>query len=629
MPPDPDLLGFQILVDAFHQQNHDADQIVVRERLEQDDVVETVEEFGIEGALDFRLHLILHLRRLPFQLGRLEAQMTALLEEAGTQVRGHDDDRVLEIDLVAEPVSQLAVFKHLQQNVEDIRVRLLDFVEQDDGVRVPLHTFGELTAFLIPDIAGRRTDQLGDRMLLHELRHVEPDQALFAAKQETRQRAGDFGLADARRPEEQERTSRTARGLQAGTGSPDGTCQGGNRLFLADDPPMQFVFNAQKFGDLFFFDRGHRDAGPAGDHIFDVLFGHDSGGGIVQIVLLAKLALVFALLAFFVGVEPRLLELVIRDGVLHPVNDELDPLLDIGQIGGKSRLPQFDAGTRFVDQIDRLIRQETVRNIAVRGEHGRFDGIVRVADGMEFLVAIFDAVHDLHGIGFVRRRHFDGLEAAFERAVFFDRFAELGRRCRADALDFTPGKSGFQNIRGVERTLRRTGAHQRVQLIDEDDRVLVFHQLFHDGLQAFLELAAILRAGHDERQIQSQNALVREERGHVPVGNALRQPFHDRGLPHARLTDQNRIVLGAAAENLHHPLQLMIPSDQRIERVVHRRLRQIARELRQQRAFLRAVGGHLFRLRTLQFFPNGGQTQSALMQDFRGKALLFAKQAQQ
>ena len=58
----------------------------------------------------------------------------ALLEVTRTEVRRHDDDRVLEVDRVAEAIGQLAVFKHLQQDVVDIRVRLLDFIEQDDRV---------------------------------------------------------------------------------------------------------------------------------------------------------------------------------------------------------------------------------------------------------------------------------------------------------------------------------------------------------------------------------------------------------------------------------------------------------------------------------------------------------------
>ena len=78
-----------------------------------------------------------------------------LAQEPGADVRRHDDDRVLEVDRVAETIGQMTVFKHLQQDVVDIRMRLLDFVQQDDRIRVALHAFRELSAFLVSDITRR------------------------------------------------------------------------------------------------------------------------------------------------------------------------------------------------------------------------------------------------------------------------------------------------------------------------------------------------------------------------------------------------------------------------------------------------------------------------------------------
>src|SRR3712207_8626371 len=46
-------------------------------------------------------------------------------------VRGHDHDRVAEVDLAALGVRQLPVLQDLEQDVEDVRVCLLDLVEQD------------------------------------------------------------------------------------------------------------------------------------------------------------------------------------------------------------------------------------------------------------------------------------------------------------------------------------------------------------------------------------------------------------------------------------------------------------------------------------------------------------------
>ena len=193
------------------------------------------------------------------------------------------------------------------------------------------------------------------------------------------------------------------------------------------------------------------------------------------------------------------------------------------------------------------------------------DRFVGVADRVELLVAVLDAEQDLDRVRFVRRRNLHGLEAAFERAVLLDRLAIFARRGCADALDLAARERRLQDVGGVERTFGRARAHQRVQLVDEDDGVLVLHQLLHDGLQALFELAAILGAGDDQRKIQRQNALVGQERRHVAVGDALRQAFDDGGLADARLADQHRIVLGAAAENLDHALQFVVAPDQRIE----------------------------------------------------------------
>jgi hypothetical protein len=80
----------------------------------------------------------------------------------------------------------------------------LDFVEQDHAVRFAPHGFGQVTAFLVTDVAGWRADQAGDRVFLHELAHVDADQVVLAVEQEIGQRLAQLGLADAGGAEEQE-----------------------------------------------------------------------------------------------------------------------------------------------------------------------------------------------------------------------------------------------------------------------------------------------------------------------------------------------------------------------------------------------------------------------------------------
>ena len=81
-------------------------------------------------------------------------------------------------------------------------------------------------------------------------------------------------------------------------------------------------------------------------------------------ILVAQGAQVFALFALLIGVEARLLELVVRDGVFHAVHDELDALLHLGQLFGQRGLAQLDARAGLVDQVDGLVGQEAVRDVA-------------------------------------------------------------------------------------------------------------------------------------------------------------------------------------------------------------------------------------------------------------------------
>ena len=92
----------------------------------------------------------------------------------------------------------------MQQHIENIRMRLFDFVEQDHAVRFAAHRFRQIAAFIVADVAGRRTDQARDRMLLHEFRHVDTNQVLFRIKHEFGKRLAEFSLADAGRAEKHE-----------------------------------------------------------------------------------------------------------------------------------------------------------------------------------------------------------------------------------------------------------------------------------------------------------------------------------------------------------------------------------------------------------------------------------------
>ena len=305
------------------------------------------------------------------------------------------------------------------------------------------------------------------------------------------------------------------------------------------------------------------------------------------------------------------------------------PPLNVRHLRRQRGLAQFHASAGFVEKIDGLVRQEAIRNIAIRKIHGRFDRFVGVIHHVEFLVPRLHALQNPDGFALAGRADLHGLEAAFERTVLFDRFAVFRGRRRADALDLTARKRRLQDVCGIERTFGRTCADERVQFVDEHDGVRIVDQFFHDRLQPLFKLAAILRSGNDQRKIQNQNALVRQEGRNFAVDDALRKSFDNGGLSDAGIADQNRIVLGPAAEDLNDAIDFRIAADQRIENAVHRGLRQIARELAEQRRFFRLDQRLAVDNRSSQFLADRVQTQSALVQDFRSNALLFAQNSQQ
>ena len=168
-----------------------------------------------------------------------------------------------------------------------------------------------------------------------------------------------------------------------------------------------------------------------------------------------------------------------------------------------------------------------------------------------------------------------------------------------------------------------------MQFINEDDGILRLHQFLHDGLQPLFKLPTIFRSRHDQREIQSQNALVSEERRYFAVSNALRQSFYNRGLSYTGLANEYRVVFRAPAENLNHAIHFAIAADQRIQLRLLRSLRQVARKLRQKRRLTLPLRLRLVLRRPRQLFAHGRKSQPALVQDLRRKAFFFAQQPQQ
>ena len=167
-----------------------------------------------------------------------------------------------------------------------------------------------------------------------------------------------------------------------------------------------------------------------------------------------------------------------------------------------------DARRRLVDQVDRLVGQLPVADVAVRQRRGRDDRGIRDLDFVVHLVALLQAAQD-------RDRVLDGrlvdehlLEAPLERGVLLDVLAVLVERRRADAMQLAARERGLQHVAGVHRAFGLAGADHRVQLVDEqDDLAFLLREIVQHGFQPLLELAAELRARDQRAHVERQHAL--------------------------------------------------------------------------------------------------------------------------
>jgi hypothetical protein len=183
-------VGEQVL-HVLKPQADDVRELGFAERAEEHDVVDAIEELGAEVLFedvgDF------FARELPavFVFERFAR------EQVRAEVRGHDEDGVLEVDGAAFGVGEAAIVENLQEDIKDVGVCFFDLVEEHDSVGAAANGLGELAAFVEADVAGGRADEACYGVLLHVLGHIDTDHGLFVVEEELGEGAGGLGLADA------------------------------------------------------------------------------------------------------------------------------------------------------------------------------------------------------------------------------------------------------------------------------------------------------------------------------------------------------------------------------------------------------------------------------------------------
>ena len=74
-------------------------------------------------------------------------------------------------------------------------MRLLDFVEQNNGIRTAAHRFGKLSSLFVSNIAWGGAHETADCVALLIFAHVDADHGVLVVEQELGKGLRQFGLA--------------------------------------------------------------------------------------------------------------------------------------------------------------------------------------------------------------------------------------------------------------------------------------------------------------------------------------------------------------------------------------------------------------------------------------------------
>jgi len=238
-----------------------------------------------------------------------------------------------------------------------------------------------------------------------------------------------------------------------------------------------------------------------------------------------------------------------------------------------------DTRSRLVDQIDRLIRQLAITDVAMRKRCRSDNCRIRNFNAVVNLIAFLEATQNRYRVFDSRLFNEHLLEAAFQSGVFLKVLAVLVQRRRAHAVKFATRESWLKHIAGIHRPFGFTGTHHRVQFVDEqDDLAFLFREIVEHTFEALFELTAELGASDQGAHVERENTFATQPFWNFIVNDALGETFENSRLTHTGFADEHGIVLGAPLQDLDRTANFVVATDNRIKLALLRTLGQVNRE---------------------------------------------------
>ena len=170
-----------------------------------------------------------------------------------------------------------------------------------------------------------------------------------------------------------------------------------------------------------------------------------------------------------------------------------------------------ESGRGLVHEVDRLVGQESVADVAVGQAHGAHERGIRDPYAVVHLVALLEPAQDGQGLVHAGFADENRLEPPLQSRVLLDMQPVFVERRRAHHAKLAPSQGGLEHVPRVHRPLGRPGPHHGVEFVEEDDVTAAgFGDLLQRRLQALLELASVLGARQHRTDVQLHELLVPE-----------------------------------------------------------------------------------------------------------------------
>ncbi len=248
---------------------------------------------------------------------------------------------------------------------------------------------------------------------------------------------------------------------------------------LADVALANLLFHLQQPGRLLFGQLEDRNPGSTRKHLSDRFFVN-----LGRNVLVSGLPRFFLLsaglsqLALVVTQTCCHLEILGIDSGFFFQPDCSDLFVKFAQIRRSSHSANPKSGACLVDQVNRLVRQEAIRDVTRSHLRGRCQCTVSDGDPVMCLVAIAKPTKNVNGQSDRRLGHLNWLEPTLQRRIFLNVLAVLIQGGSTNGLQLSASKHRFENGCRIDRTFSGTGPHQGVDLIDEQHYIATRLDLF-------------------------------------------------------------------------------------------------------------------------------------------------------